>query len=111
MTTQVKNRKIPDGAYATAQELLESGETPAGVEQKLLALGVPVDVAKEIIADHQRATSQVASEEGRTEMQWAPIAIGLGVLLLITSGPGSLSGWFGIVVGVSRFVYGWYRKR
>ena len=33
MTTQVKNRKIPDGAYATAQELLESGETPAGRSQ------------------------------------------------------------------------------
>ena len=111
MANETAKRKIPDGAYATAMELLEAGQPAAAVEQRLLSLGVSVDDAKQIIQDHQRATAQATAEEGRKDMKGGPIAAVLGVLVLIVSGPGSITGWFGLAVGLFWFFYGWYRQR
>ena len=111
MANETANRKIPDGEYATDMELLEAGQSAAAVEQRLLSLGVHADDAKQIIRDHQRATAQATAEEGRKDMKGGPIAAVLGVLVLIVSGPSSITGWFGLAVGLFWFFYGWYRQR
>ena len=105
------NRKIPDGAYAMVTEALEKGETPAAVEQRLVALGVDPGTASKMVAEQHRAADAVAKSDGRTEMRFGAIAFGGGVIVLVVTGVGSLTGWFGMTVGAVGFIRGLSKQR
>jgi hypothetical protein len=103
------NRPV-DGAYAQAIEMLDRGESPAAVEQKLIAMGVTAAAAKGILASYAGATAQAASSDGKTEMQFGALSSGGGLLVLLYSGIGSVVGWLGLVAGAVSIYRGWSKR-
>lgn len=105
------NDKPVDGAYALGIEMLDRGEPPATVEKKLIEMGVTAEGAKKIIASYSAASSQAASADGKTEMQFGAVVAGGGVVVLLVSGIGSLVGWLGVLGGSFNFYRGWSKRR
>lgn len=99
-----------DGAYALGIEMLDRGEPPAAVEQKLIEMGLTADAAKGIVASYAGVTAQAASSDGKTEMQFGALAAGGGVLVLLYSGIGALTGWLGILAGTIGVYRGWSKR-
>lgn len=102
--------KIPDGAYATAAESIERGESDAAVEQKLVAMGVSLDVAKRIVAEQHRASEIVQKSDGRTEMRFGAVVFGIGILVRL-AGSGGFGGILAMIVGAATFLRGWWKQR
>jgi hypothetical protein len=105
------NDRVVDGAYALGIEMLDRGDPPATVERKLIEMGVTADGAKTIVASYSKATAQAASSDGKLEMQLGGLVLGLGVLDLVYSGPGSLVAWLVTLAGAFNVYRGWSKRR
>lgn len=102
------NEKVPDGAYTTAAQLLDKGQTPAAVEQQLVASGISPELAKRIVADQSRASAALATSDGRTEMRVGLVTIGASLLVMF------MAGFLGVLVmiaGAVIFFLGLYKQR
>ena len=114
MSNETAKRRIPDGAYATAQELLENGESPEAVEEKLVGLGVSLADAKRIVADHSRATVQSTQSSARTDLMFSALVVALAVVIQIVSwarGEGiSFVAALCFVIGAFRLIRAWRQK-
>lgn len=99
-----------DGAYALGIEMLDRGESPAVVEQKLVAMGLTTDAAKGIVTSYAGATAQAASSDGKTEMQFGALAFVGGIAVLLYSGTDSFIGWLGMVAGAVNVYRGWSKR-
>lgn len=100
------NRPVVDGAYALAIEMLDRGESPAAVEQRLVEMGLSEEAAKGIVASYSRATAQARSAGGKTEMLQGALVCGASLLVILFSS-GSYVGVFGIILGGIQFFRGW----
>jgi hypothetical protein len=105
------DRKIPDGVYAIATELLDSGQPAAAVEQQLVAAGVSLETARRIVAEQQRAATAAEKSDGRVDLRFAAMAFAGGVVLLIGNRGHSYVAWFCLIVAAVRFVLGVRRQR
>jgi hypothetical protein len=99
-----------DGAYAMGIEMLDRGESPAAVEQKLIAMGLTQEAAKGIVTSYSGATAQAASSDGKTEMLFGALACAGGIVVLLTSGTGSFVGWLGTFGGAFNVYRGWSKR-
>ena len=91
--------------------MLDRGEPPAAVEQKLIEMGLTAEAAKKIIASYTAATNQAAGSDGKTEMQFGALVVGAGAATLLFSGVGSLIGWLGVLGGSFNFYRGWSKRK
>jgi hypothetical protein len=103
------SQKIPDGAYTTAAQLLEKGQPAAAVEQHLVGLGISPEVAKRIVAEQNRASAELATSDGRTEMRAGVAIVGAGLLTGFFIG--AVGAVLGIVAGGGIFLRGMYKQR
>jgi hypothetical protein len=104
------NRKTPDGVYAMATQLLDSGEADIAVERRLVDAGVSFETARRIIAEHHRATAATEKSDGRTEMRFGAVAFFGGVLVTVVGGA-SIVGWLGMIVGAMSVLNGLFKQR
>ena len=105
------DRNVPDGVYALATELLDSGEADVAVERQLLDAGVGFEAARRIIAEHHCATAAAEKTDGKTDLQFGAIALFGGVTVMMTVGASSLVGWLGMIVGAMSILSGLYKQR
>jgi len=105
------DRNIPDGIYAMATALLDSGEADVAVERQLLDAGVGFETAKRIIAEHHCAAATSAKSDGRTDLQFGAIAFFGGIMLMVIAGASSFVGWLGMIVGAVSVVNGLFKLR
>ncbi|HTI37304.1 MAG TPA: hypothetical protein VL484_07100 [Vicinamibacterales bacterium] len=108
--TDTSDRPV-DGAYALGIEMLDRGDPPSAVEQKLVEMGCTPAAASKIVSSYSKATAQAASSDGKTEMQFAAVTAGGGVLVLLYTGMDSLVGWFGLLAGGVSAYRGWSKRR
>ena len=99
-----------DGAYALGIEMLDRGDPPAAVEEKLIQMGLTATAAKKIVASYSQATKQAASSDGKTEMRFGALVAGGGVVVLLVSGVGSVIGWLGLLAGTFKVYRGWSQR-
>lgn len=100
-----------DGAYALGIEMLDRGESPTVVEQKLIGMGLTPDAAKKIVSSYSRASEQAASSDGKLEMQLGAVVVAVAVLDLLYSGFGAFLAYLGLAVGLFNIYRGWSKRR
>jgi hypothetical protein len=93
--------------------VLDSGESPAVVDQKLVHMGLSVDAAKGIVTSYSKVTAESQKSEGKSNMLGASAAVGLGVLtILFAPGSGGIyGGGLRIIVGGVHLFRGWRNTR
>ena len=104
-----ESQKVPDGAYTTAAQLLEKGQSPAAVEQHLVGLGMSVEVARRIVVEQNRASAALSTSNGRTEMRTGLVIVGAGLLTGLFIGP--IGGVLGLIAGGGIFLRGMSKQR
>jgi hypothetical protein len=104
------DRKIPDGLYGMATELLDGGASDAEVEQRLVAAGASPETARTIIAEQQHATVAVQSSEGNYMLWLGVVLLAVTALVILQSGPGYMERR-ALVIGVLAVGRGLYQRR
>ncbi|HJZ78594.1 MAG TPA: hypothetical protein VKE51_42995 [Vicinamibacterales bacterium] len=105
------DRNVPDGVYAMATALLDSGEADVAVERHLVDAGVSFEMASRIITEHHRATAAAEKSGGRSDVQFGAIAFLGGVMVMVIGGTSSFVGWLGMIVGAMSVLNGLLKQR
>ena len=88
--------------------MMDRGEPPAAVEKKLVDMGLTPEAAKGIIASYSGATAQAESSDGKSQIQFGALALGLGIVGVFF---GSVTSWLAVLVGGANVAMGWSKKR